>query len=75
MYQRPDGGLSQPAPGLTSLKIVTERETVSRLFRPRWRQLAASAARVATLTLVIVAGSVWTLEHQHPLFTQPASLL
>jgi soluble lytic murein transglycosylase-like protein len=75
LYQRPDGGLSQPKQGLTSLKIVTERDTVSSLFRPRWRRLAASAARVATLTLVIVAGSVWTLEHQHPKFTQPAALL
>lgn len=75
MYQRPDGGLSQPVPGLTSLKIVTERDSVSRLFRPRWRTLAASAARVASLSLVIVAGTVWTLEHQHPQFTKPAALL
>lgn len=75
MYQRPDGGLSKPAAGLTSLKIVTRRDAVSHLFRPRWRALAASAARVASLTLVIVAGSVWTMEHQHPHFTRPAALL
>lgn len=75
LYQRPDGGLSKPVSGLTSLKIVTERAAVSAVFRPRWRALAASAARVASLTLVIIAGAVFTIEHQHPKFTQPAALL
>jgi hypothetical protein len=60
---------------LTSLKIVTEREQVSGLFRPRWRKLAASAARVVGLSGVIVAGTIFTLEHQHPVFTRPAALL
>ena len=75
MYQRPDGGLSRVTPGKTSLKIVTERRQVSRLFRPRWRALAVAATKVVALSALLAGGTIWTLEHQHPMFTRPAELL
>ena len=75
MYQRPDGGLSRVTPGKTSLKIVTERAQVSRLFHPRWRAFAVAATKAAALAVLLAAGTVWTLEHQHPRFTRPAELL
>jgi len=54
---------------------VTSREQVAHLYRPRWRPIAAVAARVATLTILLIAGTVWTLEHEHPRYTNPAALV
>ena len=75
MYQRPDGGLSRVTPGKTSLRIVTEREQVSGLFQSRWKAYFAVAARVSTLSVLLAAGTIWTIEHQRPFYTKPAELL
>ncbi|HEX2722762.1 MAG TPA: transglycosylase SLT domain-containing protein [Gemmatimonadaceae bacterium] len=75
MYQRPDGGLSRISSGKTSLKIVKEREQVAALFRPRWRVYAMEATKAAALAVLLAAGTIWTLEHQHPSFTRPAELM
>lgn len=75
MYQRPDGGLSRVVPGKTSLKFVTSREQVTHLYRARWRRYIVSAGQAVALTVLLVAGTVWTLDHQNPRFTRPAALL
>lgn len=75
LYQRPDGELSRVVSGRTSLKIVTSREQVTELYRPRWRRYIGAAAQAVVLAVLLAAGTVWTLEHQHPQFTRPAELL
>lgn len=75
MYQRPDGGLSRVIQGKTSLKIVRERAQVTRLFRPWWRVYAIAVTKAAALAVLLAAGTIWTLEHQHPAFTRPAELV
>lgn len=60
---------------MTSLKIVTDRTQVSALFRPRWRRYASAVAQAAGLSLLLVAGTIWTVQQQHPKFTRPAALL
>lgn len=74
MYQRPEGG-SRATPGKTSLKFVTRQDEVSRLFRPRWREYLRSAVQAAGLVVLLVAGTVWTLEQEHPAYTRPSELL
>ena len=54
---------------------MTEREQVSGLFQSRWRAYFAVAARVATLSVLLAAGTIWTIEHQRPFYTKPAELL
>jgi soluble lytic murein transglycosylase-like protein len=75
LYQRPDGGLSRAEPGKTSLKFVTSRDQVTHVFRAPWRRYFVSAAQAAALILLLAAGTVWTLDHQHPVFTRPRALL
>jgi len=75
LYQRPDGGLSRVTPGKTSLKYVKERERVEDLFRPRWRRQLAVVTRVVTLSTLLTAGTVWTVQQQKPHYTRPAALL
>ena len=75
MYQRPDGGLSRVTPGKTSLKIVRDRREVSLLFAPRWRGFAIASAKAVALSTLLAAGTIWTLEQQHPAFTKPAALI
>lgn len=57
------------------MKIVTERRQVSRLFAPRWRAFAIATAKAVALSALLAAGTIWTLEHQHPAFTKPAALV
>ncbi len=75
LYQRPDGGLSRVTPGKTSLKIVKERAQVAHLFHPRWRAFAVATTKAAALAVLLAAGTIWTLEQQHPRFTRPAELI
>ena len=75
MYQRPDGGMSRVTPGKTSLKIVKDRRQVSLLFAPRWRAFAIVAAKAVALSALLAAGTICTLEQQHPVFTRPAALV
>lgn len=75
MYQRPDGGLSRVTAGKTSLRPVRERDRVEQLYRPRWRRALRVAVHGTALSLLLAAGTVWTLDQQHPAFTKPAELL
>lgn len=75
LYQRRDSGLSRVTPGKTSLKLVKDRAQVAQLFHPRWRAFAVAATKAAALAVLLAAGTVWTLEHQHPRFTRPAELI
>ncbi|MEO8194756.1 MAG: transglycosylase SLT domain-containing protein [Gemmatimonadales bacterium] len=75
MYQRPDGGLSRVIQGRTSLKFVTSHAQVADLFRPRWRRYIGAVVQGVVLSVLLVAGTVWTLQHQNPQFTRPSALL
>ena len=74
LYQRPDGGLSRVTPGRTSLKFVESHEQVSRLYRPSWKRTLGVAARGATLTALLAAGTIFTVKHQRE-YRAPGNLL
>lgn len=75
MYQRPDGGLSRPVSGLTSLKFVNSREQVSHLYKSRFVRVIRGAVQAAALMVLLAAGVVYTMQHQDGLFTKPGALL
>ena len=75
MYQRPDGGLSRPIAGKTSLRMITDRSRVDQLYRPRWRRHLHDALQGVGLSVLLAAGTVWTVNQQHPVYTRPAELL
>lgn len=75
MYQRPDGGLSKVTPGKTSLKFVETHQQVAGVYRPRVRKLLVSAVQAMALSVLLAGGTIYTIQHQHPQFTQPAALL
>jgi hypothetical protein len=75
LYQRPDGGLSRVTPGKTSLKFVQSHEQVAGLYRSRVRRVLGSAAQAMALSLLLAAGTIYTIQHQHGQFTRPPSLL
>ena len=58
-----------------NVTTVTNRRQVEPLYRPRWKRYVVGATRVAALSLLLAAGTVWTLNQEHPHFTSPASLL
>lgn len=43
--------------------------------KPRWKRYLQTAAHAATLAALLVAGTVWTLNQQHPAYTNPSKLL
>ena len=75
MYQRPDGGLSKVTPGKTSLKFVENHDQVAGVYRSRVRKLLVSAVQAMALSVLLAGGTIYTIQHQHPQFTQPAALL
>ncbi len=54
---------------------MRERDRVEQLYRPRWRRALRVAVHGTALSLLLAAGTVWTLDQQHPAFTRPAELL
>lgn len=74
LYQRPDGGLSRPTPGLTSLKFVESPDQVSRLYKSGIGRAARIAFRVTSLSLLLAGGTVFTLRNQRE-YTGPGELL
>ena len=58
-----------------NVTTVTNRRQVEPLYRPRWKRYLIGATHVVALSLLFAAGTVWTLNQQHPHFTNPASLL
>jgi soluble lytic murein transglycosylase-like protein len=75
LYQRPDGGLSRVTQGKTSLKFVQTHEQVAGLYRSRIRRFLGSAAQAMALSLLLAAGTIYTIQHQHGQFTRPPKLL
>ncbi len=61
--------------GKTSLKTVTTPDQVKNLFRPWWHKIVAPVLHGAALLALLAAGTVWTLQQQHPKFTNPVALL
>ena len=75
MYQRPDGGLSKVTPGKTSLKFVQSHEQVAGLYASRIKKVLRSAVQAVALGVLLTAGTIFTMEHQHPQFTKPSELV
>lgn len=57
------------------MKPVTDRRQVETLYRPRWKKYLAAVANVVAPSVLLVAGTVWTLNQEHPKYTRPAELL
>ncbi len=60
---------------MSNLKKVTDRRQVEQLYRPRWKRYLVTATHAVALMSLLAAGTVWTLNQQHPAYTQPAKLL
>lgn len=75
LYQRPDGGLSQPEEGLTSLKFVDSRAQVSSLYKSRIGRLVRNAMKAVALSALLAGGVIYTMENAHGLFTRPEALV
>jgi soluble lytic murein transglycosylase-like protein len=75
LYQRPDEGLSRVVSGKTSLKFVTSHAQVTDLYRSRFRRYFGAVAQAFVLSVLLGAGTVWTLQQQHPAFTKPSALV
>lgn len=60
---------------MSNLKKVTDRRQVEQLYRPRWKRILVGVTHAVALSSLLVAGTVWTLNQEHPRYTQPAKLL
>ncbi len=60
---------------MSQLKPIKDKRLVAPLYRPQWKRYLAAVGRGAALTLLLAAGTVWTLNQQHPRFTNPSQLL
>ncbi|HYN80379.1 MAG TPA: transglycosylase SLT domain-containing protein [Gemmatimonadaceae bacterium] len=59
----------------SKLKPVRDRRQVETLYQPRWKKYLSAIANVAAPSALLVAGTVWTLNQEHPKYTRPAELL
>jgi soluble lytic murein transglycosylase-like protein len=59
---------------MSNLKKVTDRRQVEQLYRPRWKRYIVTAPHAVALMTLLAAGTVWTLNQEHPAYTQPAKL-
>lgn len=55
--------------------MVRDRRVVAPLFRPRWWWMAAHAGQALLLGFLLAAGTIWTINQQHPRYTRPAELI
>ena len=60
---------------MNQLKTIRDRREVEQLYRPKWKRYLVAAAHAGTLVALLAAGTVWTLNQQHPAFTSPSKLL
>ena len=60
---------------VNQLKPVTEKRQVEQLYRPRWKRYLFAAAHAIALCVLLAGGTIWTLNQQHPRFTNPSQLL
>jgi hypothetical protein len=74
LYQRPDGGLSRVTPGYTSLKFVESPDQVRSLYRPAIGRTIRVVVRVASLVVLLAAGTLFTVKHQKQ-YRAPGDLL
>jgi len=59
-----------------SLEIVTAQEQqVEHLLRPWWRRYMVPFFHAVSLIALLVGGSIWTIQQQHPKYTSPVALL
>jgi soluble lytic murein transglycosylase-like protein len=59
----------------SKLKPVTDRRQVETLYRPRWKKYLSALANLVAPSALLVAGTVWTLNQEHPKYIRPAQLL
>jgi hypothetical protein len=57
------------------LKPVKDRRQVEPLYRPRWKKYLSAVANFVAPSALLVAGTIWTLNQEHPKYTRPAQLL
>jgi hypothetical protein len=57
------------------LKPVRDRRQVETLYQTRWKKYLSAVANVLAPSALLVAGTVWTLNTEHPAYTRPAELL
>lgn len=55
--------------------MVRDRRVVAPLFRSRWWWVAAHAGQALLLGFLLAAGTIWTINQQHPRYTKPAELI
>jgi len=60
---------------MPALNPIQDRRQVEELYRPKWKRYLKAAGHAAALMAMLAAGTVWTLNQQHPAFTSPAKLL
>ncbi|HUQ19586.1 MAG TPA: lytic transglycosylase domain-containing protein [Gemmatimonadaceae bacterium] len=54
---------------------MTDRRQVEQLYRPRWKRYLMNATHALALVSLLAAGTIWTLNQEHPKYTHPANLL
>ncbi len=54
---------------------MTSPEQVHNLFRPWWRRYVVPFFHAVALIALLAGGTVWTLQQQHPKYTNPVALL
>ena len=54
---------------------MTSPKQVQSLFRPWWRRYIVPVIHAVSLVAILVGGTIWTLQQQHPKYTSPVALL
>ena len=54
---------------------MTEKRQVEQLYRPRWKRYLIAGTHATALCVLLAGGTIWTLNQQHPRFTNPSQLL
>jgi hypothetical protein len=62
-------------PRESKLKPVKDRRQVETLYRPRWKRYLSAVANALVPSALLVAGTIWTVNQEHPKYTRPADLL
>lgn len=62
---------------MNQLTAIKERRQVEQPNRPKpkWKRYLVTAAHAGALGALLAAGTVWTLDQQHPAYTNPGTLL
>lgn len=60
---------------MSQLKTIKDRRQVEQLYRPKWKRYIVAAVHGAALCMLFAAGTIWTLNQEHPRYTNPTQLL